>query len=102
MLQATHNPSFEFVLGDSPSLSDVASLPIVRGHRAFGDAKLKKWGIVGTGRRIVAARRQLAHEMRNVQQDEEWMTKKLGQEFLTCMFGKTWHWYKCPRCSIPI
>lgn len=97
-----HNPSLEYVQGDLPTLSDVASLPIVRGHRAFHEAKPNKWGIVGTGRRIVAARRQLAQEMRIVQDDEEWMKKKLGQDFLTCMFGKTWAWYKCPRCSIPI
>lgn len=99
--RAEGNPSFEYESGQEARLSDVASLPIVRGSHAFG-MKENKWSVFGTGRRIVAARELLSRPGRNDEVDRMSMAKKIGFEFVTLMFEKEWLWYKCPRCSIPI
>ena len=100
MVRAPENPSFGYVFGEEAMLSDVASLPIVRGQEAFGERN--KWSTVGTGRRIKAARELLNSENRNAQIDRQRMVQVIGVEFITIMFGREWLWYKCPRCCIPI
>lgn len=102
MIRRSHNPGFDYILGNPPTLAQLTSLPIVRGHHAFGDGNVKKWGIVGTGRRIIAARLKFGDPKRNQADDQIWMEEKIGREFLHVMFGQAWVWYKCPRCSIPI
>ena len=94
-------PVFDDLWGDMPSLSDIASLPIVRGRPAFNGYS-NRWSIVGTGRRIEAARRRLEDEDRDEDADEQWIKKSIGEKFLTCMFDRSWLWFTCPRCSIPI